>query len=100
MSHANFQYSVTCQVPDLIVVACLRAIAFEVQKGAGGAPNISSSGTGAKEWQESQQVKFYFTETERRIAFINHAARLLQGNWTLLAMSDNDPAPQGRSSAD
>ena len=32
MAHANFHYSVSCRVPELIVVACLRAIAFEVQR--------------------------------------------------------------------
>src|SRR5262245_20409119 len=100
MPHANFRYSVSCRVPELVVVACLRAIAYEVQKGGGGAPNISSSGTGEEEWQANQQVKFYFTEPERRMDFINAAARLLEGHWTLLAMSDNDPAPRARSGAE
>jgi hypothetical protein len=87
----------TCRVPELIVVACLRAIAYEVQKGGGGSPNISSSGTGEEEWQANHEVKFYFTESARRMTFINHAARLLEGHWTLLAMHDNDPAPVARS---
>jgi hypothetical protein len=100
MSHANFHYSLTCRVPELIVVACLRAIAYEVQKGAGGSPNISSSGTGEEEWQPETKVKFYFTEPARRMTFINHAARLLEGHWTLLAMEENDPAPRARSGAD
>jgi hypothetical protein len=97
MTHENFHYSLSCRIPDLMVVACLRAIAYECQKGGGGPPNISSSGTGEEIWSANQQVKFFFTTSHRRLAFLNEAERLLGGRWTLLAMSDNDPAQRAPS---
>jgi hypothetical protein len=100
MSHDKFHYSLLFRVEDWMVVACLRAISHHVQIGAGAPPQIAWGGTGADEWQTSKEVTFRFTDTERRLTFLNEAARLLGGRWILLEMKDDDPASPRRTKAD
>ena len=82
-------YCVTLQTIDIVVVAALRGISFEVQRGVG-YPQQASGGTGQPEWEAAgQQVTFRFSDAERRIRFVNEATRLLGGGrWSLVSFTE------------
>jgi hypothetical protein len=88
--NADYPFAVTVQTTDIIVVGALRGISFEIQRGSG-FPQQASGGTGQPEWEAAgQQVTFRFSDSERRLRFINEAIRILGGgHWSLVALTDN-----------
>lgn len=94
-AHAKYRYSATLHTDDAAVLHCLRALC---QRSAGGQfPQIGWGGTTQAQWKANGgRFVVRFTATEKREEFFSDAKRLLEGHWSEVARSDNDPASPQR----
>ncbi len=90
--HSQHRFSSTIHTDDLAIVGCLRALAKFSQKT--GNNNIPWGGTKDQDWRRDHHTAtFHFSSVEYRDGFVAELNRLLlNGFWSILTMSDNDPA--------
>ena len=91
-THKDHRFSITVRTPDLAVLYCLRALADYSQET--GNTRITWGGTRKEDWERDKQcVTFRFSKPAYRDKFVKEANRvLLNGSWSKVKESDNDPA--------
>lgn len=94
-NHKKYKYSVTLHTSDAAVLHCLRSLCQYCEKSD--YPQIGWGGTKQSEWKnQGGNFTLRFTHPNYRKIFLSEASRLLHGSWSLIRLSDNDPASPRR----
>lgn len=92
LQDSDYHYSITVLVRDESVLYCLRGLSMYAQKT--GCVYKPWKTAGRKEWEKHHNiVKLHFTARSYRKAFEEMPTELLEGRWTKVGDSDEDPLP-------